>query len=140
MYVEKMRQMRELQREEAVKRMTALKITPNVIKEFILYDKINVSEEYGFLYWASDNEMEMVRNFEDEYKCVVYHIIRNKTQIGEMLTFLYVSQYKEEWDDDMLDIMDGIPCVYVKNLDDDICSEFGHVAVKPSFGGLIRTV
>ena len=39
---------------------------------------------------------------------------------------------------DRQDLSEGYPVVYVKNVTDDLCSEFGSIAIKPSIGGLRR--
>lgn len=124
---------------EAIKRMRFLELHPNAIKEFEDSDLINCSEFLGALYWISDKEKAIVKEFEEEYNAVVYHIIRNSTSIGEMLALLYVSDYEDEWDMDIADIIEGYPFAYVKNLDDDFCSEFGTIGVKKCNGGLVRT-
>ena len=36
------------------------------------------------------------------------------------------------------DIKDGYTFAWVENVDLDWCSEFGSIAIKPSFGGLVR--
>lgn len=39
---------------------------------------------------------------------------------------------------DREDIKDGYVFIYCKNLDDDICSEFGSICYKSVNGGLVR--
>jgi hypothetical protein len=36
-------------------------------------------------------------------------------------------------------LKDGYACAYVMNLDDEWCSEFGSIGIKPQFGGVVRT-
>jgi len=130
---------REEKKAEAVNRMKALKLSENVIREFLDEDKLNLSENGGFLYWLDESQQKIVNEFEKEYNAVVYHIIHSFTEFGELLSMLYVSDYEEEWENDNNDIRDGYALSYVKNLTDDFCSEFGSIGVKPSIGGLIRT-
>lgn len=127
-----------LQKREAIERMQLLQIYKNTIKEFDEENIVNKSES-GFLYWLTDEEKEYVTEFENEYNALVYHVIKNYTQIGTLLTFLYVSDSEEEWEYDRDDLKYGYACAYVKNLEDEHCSEFGSVCIKPQFGGLIRT-
>ena len=129
----------EEKKQEAIERMKSLKLYPNIIKEFEKENIVNMSENGGFLYWLTDEQKEIVSEFEQEYDALVYHVIHNFTEIGEMLTFLYVSDEKEEWEYDREDLKAGCACAYVKNLTDDMCSEFGSVCFRQQFGGLVRT-
>ena len=131
--------MRERQKLEAINRMIKLKLHENVIKEFEIEDKLYKSEFHGILYWLNVEEEKIVRDWEQETGNLAYHIIHNNTEFGELLSIFYVSQYEEEWEMDMRDLSEGIAIVYVKNLDDDWCSEYGSIGFKRSIGGLVRT-
>jgi hypothetical protein len=130
---------RQEQKQEAIARMRMLKLHTNAINEFEKDDVINLSEHGGILYWLNEDQMQHVKAFEGKYTSVVYHVIHNITEFGELLAFLYVSDSEEEWDYDRDDIKDGYAYAYVKNLDDDMCSEFGSIGIKPQFGGIVRT-
>jgi len=130
---------RQEQKQEAIARMRMLKLHSNAINEFEKEDVINLSEHGGILYWLNEDQMQYVKAFEEKYNSVVYHVIHNITEFGELLAFLYVSDSEEEWDYDKDDIKNGYACAYVKNIDDDMCSEFGSIGIKPQFGGLART-
>lgn len=123
---------------EALERMRILKIIPEAIIAFARNQTLNASEGGGFLYWLSDKDKESVRKFEEDYNALVYHVIKNSTEFGELLTFLYVSNYKDEWPLDREDLKNGNPLVYVVNLSDDNLSEFGFVSITPRYGGLVR--
>ncbi len=129
----------EKKKQEAIERMKFLKLYPNIIKEFEKDGVVNMSENGGFLYWLNDQQQIYVMEFEKEYNVLVYHVIHNFTEFGEMLTFFYVSDDEEEWEYDREDLKDGYACAYVKNLSDDMCSEFGGVCFRQQFGGLVRT-
>lgn len=131
--------MREEQKQEALKRMKLLNLHPTVIDEFAEKDKLNLSEFGGFLYWLDELQQRAVEEFEIEYNALVYHVIHSFTEFGELLTFLYVSSYPEEWSMDVRSLQSGMPVAYVKNLSHDCCSEFGSVGIRPNIGGLIRT-
>jgi len=124
---------------EALERMKTLKLYPNIIKEFEKENIVNMSENGGFLYWLNDEQKEIVSDFEAEHDALVYHVIHDFTGFGELLTFFYVSDDDEEWEYDRTDLKDGYACAYVKNLSDDMCSEFGSVCFRQQFGGLVRT-
>ena len=130
---------REMKKAEALERMKMLKLHSNVINEFQNQDKINLSENGGFLYWLNDDQKKRVTEFEKKYDALVYHVIRNITEFGELLSYLYVSDSEEEWEMDREDLRNGTALVYVENLNDKWCSEFGSIGIQPSLGGLLRT-
>ena len=130
---------KEQKKQEALERMKMLSLYPNIIREFEKDGIVNMSENGGYLYWLDDEQREYVSDFEEEYNALVYHVIHNYTEVGEMLTFLYVSDDEDEWGYDRDDLKAGYACAYVKNLDEDAFSEFGSVGIKPELGGLIRT-
>ena len=99
---------------------------------------------YGILYWLKehnncDNLVEAVKRFERKHKALVYKAIFSKTEIGDMLSLLYISEHQHEWEYDRQDLQNGLPIVYVDNLSDRTCSEFGAIGIKTNMGGLIRT-
>ena len=125
--------MHEKMKEEAISRMKMLKLHPNIIKEFSNEGILNLSLNAA-LYYLNDEQLARVQEFEQQYHALVYHVIQN----GQMLSFLYVSQHTEEWEYDRSDLKEGYPFVYVANLTDEICSEFGHIEIRPCVGGVIR--
>lgn len=127
------------QKQEAIARMKKLDIYAPAITEFEKENLVNKSEHGGILYWLDENEQEMVKEFEEEYGAMVYHIIHNYTNFGELYSLLYVSKNKDEWDYDNDDLNHNICLAYVKNLDEDAFSEFGSIGIKSQFGGLVRT-
>lgn len=127
------------QKTEAIKRMKSLELHENVVREFEKENKVNLSEHGGILYWLNDKQAEAVKKFEEEYNSLVYHVIHSYTTFGELLSMLYVSATSEEWEYDQEDLKEGYPIAYVKNLDDESCSEIGSIGVKSVIGGLVRT-
>ena len=123
---------------EAIERMKLLKLDNSCIEAFVK-GKVWESEGYGALYEVNKKEQELIDNFEKNHpNCLVYHMIHNIFEFGECYSMLYVSGDKEEWEQDKQDIKDGYTFAWVENVDLDWCSEFGSIAIKPSFGGLIR--
>ena len=131
--------LRERQVKEVVERMKLLELYPTVINEFINEKVINKSEHIGILYWLDEDEKKFIRDFEDETNSVVYHIIKTYTMIGCMLSVFYVSDDDSEWESDREDIKIGEQLCYVKNLDNDDCSEYGFIHFQKNCGGLMRT-
>lgn len=127
------------QKEEAVKRMKKLSLHPIIIVEFINKGTIHKSEHIGFLSWLNDKEKKIVKEFEKERNSVVYHIIKNHTEFGTLLTIFYVSPHTDEWSIDNEDIKLNRQLCYVKNLDVDYYSEYGYICFQKNIGGLIRT-
>ena len=131
---------------EASARMRILKIHENAVNDLEKNDMVNVSFfGCGILYWPTDKQIELIKKFEAQYNCLVYHAISSTTEIGELLTLLYISQYESDWPTDREDLKNYDPrygysiMAYVYNLANDIFSEFGSVCVKPKNGGLVRT-
>ena len=134
-----MENLREKQKQEAIERMKMLKIYSQAIKEFEKENVINVSEHGGILFWLDDEQQEMIKRFEEKYNAVVYHVIHNYTEFGELYSLLYVSQHENEWEYDKDDIKHNIALCYVVNKDEGNFSEFGSIGIKPQYGGVIRT-
>lgn len=130
---------REVMKEEAVKRMEKLGLHYNVIRDFSKKNSVlNKSEEYGALYWLTEEEKKMVEEVEKEYNIMVYHVIHHNAEFGECYCMLYVSRYEDEWESENVLLNDNIVYAYVYNKDIEDFSEFGTIGIKPRFGGLIR--
>lgn len=130
---------------EAVVRLKMLGVHQNVIDDFNGkgYHKgkrvINYSEK-GILYWVEDDKWkEIISKFEKEYDALVYHVIYSHTNLGDMLSLLYVSDDEDEWGMDREAIAEGFSYAYVENLDDPFLSEIGSIGIEPVFGGVVRT-
>lgn len=124
---------------EAIQRMEITGLYPKVIDEFRDENKLNLSDN-GWLFWLSEDYQKRVNAFEAETGNLVYHVIETNTTLGKMLSLLYVSSCPDEWDEDRADLKNCCPLVYVINLDDEYCSEFGSIIIRNLFGGLVRTV
>ena len=131
-------EIRQAQVTEALLRMKKLDLHENVIKEFKESGKLNLSELIGMLYWLNDEEEQMVRDWEEKTGNLVYHVIKSHTESDLLYSFLYVSTHPEEWELDDVDLKEGCPVAYTKNVTCDYCSESGHIGIKPSFGGVMR--
>lgn len=131
--------MKERMKQEAIKRMKKLKMMYTPIHEFEKENKLNLSERCGMLYWLDKEQEKMVCDFENEHNALVYHVIHDYTNIGEMYSLLFVSKYEEEWEMDLDDLDNGYALAYVINKDMPDCSEFGNIGVRPSLGGVMRT-
>lgn len=131
---------REKKKEEAIKRMKGFGLFTPCIKAFEKYNEVQMTEPYGGLYEFSDDAelTAKVKEFEEEYDALVYHVIHTYTQFGELYNFLYVSDYEEEWEFDRADVKAGYAVAYVWNKSDEWCSEIGSIAIREFIGGLVR--
>lgn len=135
--------LKELQKAEAVKRMKMLKLDKSVIKEFLQDGKIFYSERQNsifqaVLYYVSDDEQlaKKVKEFEEEYNALVYHVQLTYTTYGKMYSFLYVSKSQDEWDYDINDLEND--CCYAFVWNNEI-EDIGLIGVKSAMGGIVRT-
>ena len=131
---------RENKKIEAIKRMKGFGLFTPCIKAFEKHDELQLSEPNGSLFeFSDDTELTAkVKEFEEEYDALVYHVVHTYTQFGELYNFLYVSDYEEEWEFDRADVKAGYAVAYVWNKSDEWCSEIGSIAVREFIGGLVR--
>ena len=128
---------REELKQEALKRMKLIKLSPQCIKAFETRNKVWTSER-GMLY-EDDDVQKLVEAFEKDHRgYLVYHVDHTAFEFGNCYSFFIVSPYKEDWQMETDDLKDGYAFCYVKNIDDDFCSEFGTIAFKSVFGGVYR--
>lgn len=126
-------------KKEAIRRMEALDIYSETIKQFEKEDLVSYSEPpLGTNYWLTTEQREIVNKFEKEYNALVYFAIRSYTEFGTLDSFLYVSDNQEEYEMDNEDIKDGYTYAYVYNYNIPEYSEIGLIRIQPRFGGLIR--
>ena len=132
---------RDIKKEKAIEFMKKLDIYKPYINGFKNEDTVCYFENYGG-YWAYQEPglIEKVKEIEEQHNCLVYAITHEYTSIGEMYSFLIITDYEEEWDT-LLEKYGNqyYGFAYVWNKDDEECSEFGTIALS-SFGGGIRRI
>lgn len=134
---------RDEQTIEGIVRLKKLEVLDNVINDF-KEGRINKSEFGGILYWLDDEERAFVSDWEKDTGNLVYHVIKNETDMGTCYSFLYVSKYKEEWGMDRDDLEDLgsegylCPVVYVYFKNGTGYNEYGRIGIKPNVGGVMR--
>lgn len=124
-------------KEEALKIMKYLKMFPNVIREFKEENKLNKSEtRNGILYWLSDEEQNIVNDFEQEHpNTLVYHIIKTNTvDFGVVYDLLYITEDQEDWDLYKEYLKDNLVLAYTVTQ----FAESGLIKIKSVNGGLVR--
>lgn len=132
---------REEMKAEAIARMRQLHLYPETIRQFEKENLISESAPpFGACFWLNEAQRERVRQLESKYNILVYHVIHSFTTIGEMESYLYVSDRPKEWEDDRADLKTGTTVVYVYNCDDPELSEFGYIGIRLTpAAGLERT-
>lgn len=131
---------------EALSRLEKLEIPENfrdafeIFKERIEYTPMTMpGVTVTFIGYPPTPELKKrIKQFEEETGFLVYYGILWNTNIGQMLTMLYVSKHKDEWDLEHEDLDALMPVAYVANLDHEECSEFGGVILKKAEHGLVR--
>lgn len=131
---------REEKKVEALERMKKFGYWGPAREAFRRQDKVFVNEPpSGAVYDLNEREKAEVEAFEKQYNALVYIVIRTPMWFGLCDSYLYVSDYKEEWEMDNDDIEHGYVMAYVLNHDAPECSEFGTICVKLASGaGLVR--
>ena len=132
---------REEMKAEAIARMRQLHLYSETIRQFERENLISESiPPFGTCYWLNEAQRERVRQLEAKYDILVYHFIHSFTTIGEMESYLYVSNHPEEWEDDRAGLKEGETVAYVYNCDDPELSEFGYIGIRLTpAAGLERT-
>lgn len=138
-------------KDEAINRIKTLiekcNLNPNVLKYFN-EDKVYYSYLTGSGFIGSIDTISYDKNYEKSVKdfetkhpdCLVYHAIETITTHGKLLSLLYVSDKKEEWESERLESNNCIMS-YVSNLDYPDLSEFGCIIIDGFMGSgaLVRT-
>lgn len=137
---------KELQKQEAIKRMKALKLSKDVVKDFNDNGRLYYSERQssffdGILYWVDNEEvyLDIVERFEKRHNALVYHAQLTHTDFGSLFTLLFVSEEEEEWANDLEDINTGDVFACVLNLNAGYGPDYGYVGISPKNGGVTRT-
>lgn len=116
---------------EAIARMKLWGIYGPTVKQFKNEGLLSESiPPIGACFCVEGEQLDRIRQFEKEHDALVYFVIHSYTNFGEMESYLYISDYPEEWETDRADISAGQQLVYVYNHDMPDCSEFGSIGVK----------
>jgi hypothetical protein len=131
---------REEKKVEALERMKKLGYWGRAREAFRRSNKVFINEPpFGAVYDPNPEEAAEIKEFEKEYNALVYMVVRAFTCFGVCDSYLYVSDYPEEWEMDNDDLESGIAMSYTINRDAPDCSEFGSIGIRLASGaGLIR--
>lgn len=125
---------------EATARMIMLGVDVRAIASFIESRKIYKADEYGNLYWLDDEEKNFIKTLEEENNALVYYILESNEFYGRVLNIFFVSSEKDEWENDREIINKNRSFCYVKNLNIEEYSEFGHIYFQKDLLGNIHRV
>lgn len=133
-------------KDEAVRRMRELGLMEDVIKSFDENtDHVWVSENpLGALYWAwkgsgytyEDIAVDLAEQIRG-YGHLPYHGVMVQTEFGPILSMLFVSNEKEEWEDELSRNEDSFIAFAFCNTNGQGL-DWGDIIVKPRIGGIIR--
>lgn len=130
---------REEMKREAIARMELMKIKPDIIRKFegqdIVWSSVNGPDVLDTA--LRQKIKDRIKWFENEFGGLVYHVVITGSLFA---TFLYVSKWDEEWEEDREIITDdNCTVAYVYNMMNPILSELGGVQFKCEDGIVIRT-
>lgn len=113
-----------------------LRVHINAIYDYKNKDRLNRSENNGILFWLSEEEKELVDNFERENtNCKVYHLIKsNKTDFEIVYDLLYVTDEEDFLKQAKANLKDGLVLSHTITQ----FPESGLISVKSANGGIIR--
>ena len=126
----------EEMKQEAINRMKMLLLHQNVINEFKKENKLNKSEgPLGTLYWLDEEEKDIIKEYEEKWNVLVYHIIKSFTvDMGTIYDLLYITDEKDFWEEERKMLEQGIVLSHTKSQ----FSESGDIFVINVSGGLAR--
>lgn len=142
--------LKELQKQEAIKRLKLLKLLPEVIKDFEKNNRVYYSERQnkifdGILYEVNQNPefKRIIKEFEEKKNAIVYHAQLTRFEFGLCLSLLFVSEDEEEWEFEIEELTPDenkimYPIAYCINLDNPDFSEYGTIGIKSLNGGISR--
>ena len=100
-------------KQEAIERMKLLKLKTEIIEAFIKEDTIYVSEIGEDLQKASEEDINFIKQYEKEKNTKIYHIIKQKTEMKDIVIFLFVDSISKDWENEKRDIELGYNCAIV---------------------------
>lgn len=127
---------KEEMKKEAIERLKMLNVHKNVLNEFIIENILNKSEgKNGILYWLSDKEQEKVKEYEEKWNVLVYHVIKTYTlDLGILYDLLYITNKKEYWEDERKRLKNELVLSHTIGP----FEESGDIVVKQVNGGVVR--
>lgn len=138
--------MKSKQLNEAIKRMEVLDLEESVINDFKngkLY-KSETLRNPGALSKVDKVDKDFIDSWAKEIKYLPYHVIKESTLFGDMLTILYVSNREDEWEEDreglepLSELEPAEIQVYSVIKHNRLHGGFGLSSIRPFLGGLCK--
>ena len=131
----------EDKKKEAASRLKNLNFEDEIVERFVSENVIPVCfSSIDNIFPCEKNPKSEIVAFERKFDALVYCIIITETSFGVMASYLFVSDYLEEWENDNNDIKDNYAMTWTENLTHPSCSEFGSIAFEPTPAGGLRRV
>lgn len=130
---------REEKKAEAIRRMKIMGISEEGIirfKESGLIPSYITGSDLDVAFYEPFHEDRICR-LEKEHNILIYCIITTVTEFGILEAYVFVSDYKEEWKDDITDLKDGYALSWCENLTYPECSEMGSIGFEKQPSGAI---
>lgn len=126
----------ETLKENGLYMLRFLRVHINAIYDYKNKDRLNRSENGGILFWLSEEEKELVDNFERENtNCKVYLLIKTSTiDFGIVYDLLYVTDEEDFLKQAKIDLKDNLVLSHTISP----FPESGLISVKSVNGGIIR--
>lgn len=124
-------------KQKGVEILQLLNVHNNVIMDYKNNNKLNKSEApLGLLYWLTEEEQELVDNFEKENpECFVYHVLRTVTaDFGVVYDLLYLTEDDEDLKKAKEDLKEDLLLSYTVTE----FPESGLISIKNVNGGIVR--
>lgn len=126
-------------REEAILRMKAISLYPEIIEYFEEEGDPQVYEPpCGAGYALEEDELEELHQTESARGILIWGVIRHFTKFSGIDAtidhYLFVSDNKEEWENERNDLYEGMPFVYT-TMKEYPLKDYGHIDIYMSSGG-----
>ena len=126
---------------EAAARMRMMKIYGPIIRDMRGGRIQFYAGPLGGGYHLTPAMQDAVKEFEQNGRRLVWGVIDSITTDGdEYWSMLYVSDNREEWDQDRQDLAGGYPVAYVYNATCPAFSEIGTIGVRKNIGGTLTRI
>ena len=130
----------EEKQKEALLRMQYLELGEDVINYFATGIIPLCVNGIDGIYGIPKGSVDRITNFEREHNAIVYAVVYVATNIGDMESYFYVSDWEEEWEMDRCDLTEGYSMTWTENLTHPEYSEFGSIGFERTASGGIRRV
>lgn len=130
-------------KQEAIKRLKALKIEEDKIKAFEEDNTVYKSKTLTpILLELTDDEKALIRQLEKQNNVLVYHLLEGDNHILSQYELLFVTNEKDIWEREIEDIRNDLITIQLILIDNKSkkvkSSEVVNIGIRKGNGGLIR--